>query len=283
VTRHIADGLDHPECVAWDPRGFVYAGGEAGQLYRIEVASGSVNEVATTHGWILGICLDSEGSAYLCDPNNHCVYVAGDDGSIRQLSTGTPDLPMSLPNFPVFAKDGSLFVSDSGTWEDVSGRIYRIQADGATEVWSDSAPHFTNGLALAADEDYLYVVESTLPGVSRIRINPDGTAGDCEVVVLMPGTVPDGLAFDVEGGLYIACYRPDRVYRLSTSGQLEVVVDDFQGTEIGAPTNVAFGGSDMKTLFMASLARWHIGAIDVEVPGLELHRPQGITPQGESQ
>jgi gluconolactonase len=31
----LADGLDHPEGVTWGPDGFVYAGGEAGQIYRV--------------------------------------------------------------------------------------------------------------------------------------------------------------------------------------------------------------------------------------------------------
>ncbi len=281
MIRHIADGLDHPECVAFDPRGIVYAGGEAGQLYRIDLSTQDVAEVCTTKGWILGICLDGTGGIYLCDPSNQCVYVARDDGCLSVLSTGTAARPMSLPNYPVFAVDGSLLVSDSGTWEDASGRIYRIGVDGSTEVWTDAAPHFTNGLAIDAKGEFLYVAESTLPGVSRIRINADGSAGEREVVVMMPGTVPDGLAFDVEGGLYIACYRPDRVYRLAPSGDLDIVADDFQGTEVGAPTNVAFGGADMRTLFIASLARWHVGAIDVPIPGMPLNRPQGISPQGE--
>jgi len=30
-----AEGLDHPECIAVHPDGSVWAGGEAGQIYRI--------------------------------------------------------------------------------------------------------------------------------------------------------------------------------------------------------------------------------------------------------
>lgn len=279
MTHHIADGLDHPECVAWDPRGFVYAGGEAGQLYRIDVGAGSFEQLCTTNGWILGICLDGAGGAYLCDPVNRCVYLARDDGSLKVLSSGTEQRSMTTPNFPVFDSSGSLYVSDSGAWEQPSGCIFRIAPDGATELWSEAAPHFTNGLALDAAGEYLYVAESTLPGVSRIRINPDGSAGRREIVVEMPMTVPDGLAFDSDGTLYIACYRPDRVYTLSGAGHLEIFLDDYQGTEIGAPTNVAFGGPDMRTMFIASLARWHVGATHVAVAGQPLHRPTGVHAQ----
>ena len=34
------EGLDHPECVAWGCDGYAYAGGEAGQIYRIDIENG---------------------------------------------------------------------------------------------------------------------------------------------------------------------------------------------------------------------------------------------------
>ena len=53
------DGLDHPECVAWGPDGYVYAGGEAGQVYRIDFASGACQQIGTTGGFTLGVTLDA--------------------------------------------------------------------------------------------------------------------------------------------------------------------------------------------------------------------------------
>ena len=38
----LAEDLDHPEGIAWGADGFLYAGGEAGQVYRIESSDGSV-------------------------------------------------------------------------------------------------------------------------------------------------------------------------------------------------------------------------------------------------
>ena len=85
--------------------------------------------------------------------------------------------------------------------------------------------------------------------------------------------VPDGLAFDADGALYIGCCRPDRVYRLPASGALEVYLDDFTGEFMTTPTNLAFGGEDLRTLFLAGLAGWSVNAVDVEVPGHPLPRP----------
>ena len=272
----LVEGLDHPECVAWDESGKVFAGGEAGQLYRIDVETKLVEVVADTRGWILGIALDSLSNAYLCDPKNACVFKVDSHGKLNKLSDGTFDSPMKTPNYPVFDKHGNLYVSDSGSWDSVDGRIYKISPSGKTTLWSKDAPHFTNGLALDAEGNNLYVAESTLPGITKIPINSDGTAGKPELVVSMPNTVPDGLAFNRDGVLLIGCYRPDRIYSFESVGGLKIIADDFQGTTIAAPTNLAFGGANLDTLFIASLARWHIGTLPMKVPGQRLNFPMEI-------
>ena len=276
--RIVAQGLDHPECVAIGPDGRLYAGGEAGQIYRIETASGKVEQIGSTGGFILGIALDARGNVYACDTELRGVVIVTPNGSVETVTLGTNERPMVTPNYPVFDDHGRLYVSDSGTWPHGGGCIYRVDPESGTAVWSDTTPQFTNGLALSADGRYLYVAESTLPGVTRIEILDDGAPGKTELVTLMPGTVPDGLAFDLDGRLYIACYRPDRIYTLEPDGRLLIFADDFQGTELAAPTNVAFGGPDMDHLFVGSLARWHIGALAARAPGLRLHYPETVLP-----
>jgi sugar lactone lactonase YvrE len=66
-------------------------------------------------------------------------------------------------------------------------------------------------------------VESTPPLVCRIPINPDGSAGGRAVVVELPRTVPDGVAFDVDGNLYISLYTPKSLSEKSYSVQLQVL------------------------------------------------------------
>src|SRR5437868_7944178 len=51
-----ANGLDHPECLAFDRAGFLWAGGEAGQVYRIAPDS-TVETVATLGGFCAGVAL----------------------------------------------------------------------------------------------------------------------------------------------------------------------------------------------------------------------------------
>src|SRR6185503_4273962 len=70
-----ADGLDHPECVAVHPDGSVWAGGEAGQIYRISADGKDCEEVARTGGFNLGIAFSPDASwLAVCDLKNHCIW-----------------------------------------------------------------------------------------------------------------------------------------------------------------------------------------------------------------
>ena len=111
------------------------------------------------------------------------------------------------------------------------------------------------------------------PRVARVRIGAEGQAGDVETVVELPETVPDGLAFDTDGNLYISCYRPDRIYRLTPSGHLDILADDFEGTLIAAPTNIAFCGRKLDILLSTNLGRWHITRYEAGATGMPLHYP----------
>ena len=80
-------------------------------------------------------------------------------------------------------------------------------------MWDRQASGFTNGMCLGPDGTSLFVVESTPPLISRVPINEDGTAGEREVVVELSRNVPDGVAFEVQGKLYISLYNPNIIYR----------------------------------------------------------------------
>ena len=268
------DGLDHPEGVTWGPDGFIYAGGEIGQIYRINIETKDVQELGRTNGFVLGMALDAKNNIYACDATNRSVYKITPEGSISAYSTGTIDNPFGTPNYPAFDIDGNLYVADSGDWEANNGCIYKIDSKGETRVWDTRLAQFPNGLCLGPDGDYLYVAMSlNEPRVARVKIESDGSAGDTETVVELPNTVPDGLAFDSQRNLYIACYRPDRIYRLSSSGNLEILGEDFQGTLMAAPTNVVFCGPNLGRMLSANLGRWHLTEYQVGINGLPLNYP----------
>ena len=62
----IAAPLDHPEGITTGPDGELYAGGEAGQVYRIDRETSEPIEIANTGGFVLGLCLDAAGMMDPC-------------------------------------------------------------------------------------------------------------------------------------------------------------------------------------------------------------------------
>ncbi len=268
------EGLDHPECVAWGPDGHVYAGGEAGQVYRIDFTSGACRQIGATGGFTLGVTLDAAGNIYTCDMGLHKVMRMTGEGAVSVYSDGSPERKMRTPNYAVFDRAGRLYVSDSGEYGKNDGCLFCIHPGGRTVMVSDRPAAFPNGMALGPAGDALYIVLTTRPGVAKVALHDDGSVGEPQDVLQLPETVPDGLAFDEEGALYVACYAPNHIYRLAPSGELELLVSDPTNLTLPAPTNLAFCGADRRTLVASGLSRWHITRARVAVPGLPLVYPE---------
>jgi sugar lactone lactonase YvrE len=261
----LVEGLDHPEGVCWDPdAGVLWAGGEDGQLYRVDPDARTVELAALAPGFVLGLAVDAVGRLAVCvaSDGSLCVF---DGGTVRRVATG-----LGYPNYPAFGPDGAIWLADSGTWERNDGRVLRIAPTGEVEVFSTALPHFPNGCAVTADGRWLWLVESYEPTVNRLDLE----SGQVEEVARLEGTVPDGVAFTAGGGVLVSCYRPDRIVHVDRDGSVEVVAEDPQGTLLAAPTNVCFMGRRLDQLVSANLGRWHLTAIDAGLTGLPLHYPQ---------
>ncbi len=254
------------------PDGSIWAGGEAGQIYKISADGKNIKVINTTNGFILGIAFSPDTSwLAVCDLKNKCIWKL--DIATNQLSmfaTGAEGETFNIPNYISFMRSGKLFVSESGAFRKVTGKLFCFDEEGNGTIWHHGPFNFANGLALDADEKFLYVVCTWLPGVERIAINEDGSAGEREVFCVLPETCPDGIAFDAEENLYVGCYAPSRIYKVNTNKEVEILVDDWEAHTISNPTNLAFGGKKFNELFIANLGRWHISKINPDVKGLKL-------------
>lgn len=271
-----ANGLDHPEGVTWGPDGFVYAGGEAGQVYRVALDTGELTQIGTTGGFLLGVVTDGDANVYGCDMGRQAMTRTTPSGETTIYSSGSADRPMICPNAAVFAADGTMYVCDSGDWEAENGCVWMIHPGGKTELLTDEVRAHSNGIAIHPLDGSLYCVESLRPAIMRIPLGADGRAsGPAEVALpLTPEIIADGIAFAADGTLLISCYTPDIIYRLSVDHKLTVLAHDPHRVTLAAPTNVAFAGPALTTLVVSSLGRWHLTRMELEEPGAPLNYPK---------
>ena len=268
----LVEGLDHPEGVAWSPdEQVVYAGGEAGQIYRVDLHDPTADIIADVGGLVLGVAVDGAGRVVACVPGAGAVSVVDTEHRVHRLTTEVGGRDLITPNYAAFAPDGGLFFTDAGDWEAHNGRILVCAPSGEIEVFSEQLNRFPNGCAVSPDGRWLWVIESLGATVNRFDLQ---LGGPPEIIVRLHGHVPDGLAFTDSGGVLISCYRPDRIYLLDADGDLSVVGQDPHGTILAAPTNVCFVGEELDRVVSANLGRWHLTWLDLGLKGVPLHRPE---------
>jgi gluconolactonase len=251
-----AAGLDHPESVAFDRDGHLWAGGEAGQVYRIN-AAGKVETVATLGGFTGGLAFSPlDHALYVCNPAHGVVRVQA-DGQHAVFAAGAGGHKMICPNFGVFDRGGRYYVTDSGTWKKQNGALLRLDPDGSGRVIAGPFG-YANGLALTADERTLFMAESNTDRVYRFDLSVEGEVGEPEVYAESVGRLPDGMALDEAGNLYVACYASDEVWRISPAGKRTLIAWDHFAILIGRPTNLAWGGANRDVLYVANLGRYTV-------------------------
>ena len=123
-----------------------------------------------------------------------------------------------------------------------------------------------NGPAFSPDGARIYFADSPTRRIFTATWDTEtGTAGSLEVFATLSDGAgfPDGMTIDSAGGLWNAHWDGWRISRYHPNGCLDMEID----MPVARPTSVAFGGPDMKTLFITSA---RIGRADEPVPEGEL-------------
>ena len=260
-----ADELDHPEGLAFDADGTLWAGGELGQLYRID-ARGRWQEVARLGGFNLGLTFSRAQELYVCNFKLSALVRVSRKGRVLESWTRIGNRKLKTPNFSVFDSEGNLYFSDSGDFDQVSGWVYRIRPNGRAEAFAGPFA-FPNGMSLSADGKFLFVVQSTRDNVVRVEILADGRAGNPQVYASGLHRVPDGAVLDANGNLLVTCYASHNLYKITPAGKVLLLACDPQGTMLAGPTNIAFGGPNFDQMYVANLGRWHIARASAGMRG----------------
>ncbi len=263
-----ATGLDHPECCAFDRECNLWAGGEAGQIYRIDSA-GRVETVANVGGFCCAVAFPPDDSVLFVCVSGVGVVRVGRDGQHSVFATHAGEHKIVAPNYLLFDRRGRIYLTDSGNWMKRNGFLLRFEADGRGAVLAGPFG-YANGLALTADERSLFMVESDTDSVLRFELDEADRIGEASVFAKEVGRLPDGLALDADGNLYVCCYASDEIWRIDARGAKSLLAHDRWGILLGRPTNLTFGGKDFDEIFVANLGRYTIARTKIGVPGQSL-------------
>jgi sugar lactone lactonase YvrE len=175
---------------------------------------------------------------------------------------------------------GRLLVGTMNEKRDAAtGALYRLDADYTlTRIVSDMT--ISNGLAFSPDGRTMYHADTPTQAITAHDYDAaTGTPSNARIFARFsdPGDRPDGAAVDSEGCYWTAQYRGGKLKRIAPDGRLlgEVRLPAM------CPTMCAFGGPDLKTLYVTSarqqrdaeeLARLPLSggifSMRVSVPGL---------------
>lgn len=247
-----ASNIDHPECIAFDRAGDLWAGGEAGQIYRIS-PDGKAQLVTSLGGFCAGLAFSPADELFVCNPALGIVRVKP-SGEFTIFGTHAGAHKIICPNYGLFDSAGNYYVTDSGQWKKDNGFLIRFAPDGQGQIIGGPFG-YANGLALSADENFLFLVESNTDSVFRFEIKSDRSIGKAELYASDCGRFPDGLTLDADGNLYVCCYASDEIWRIDPARQKSLFAWDRWAILLASPTNMAFGGKDFDELYVANLAR----------------------------
>jgi gluconolactonase len=293
-----AGGGTGGEGPVWHPKLGVLSSGN-GHVYRLDREGHSAiwRKDAGTNG----LLFDSRGRLLACESDRRRVTRTEPDGTITVLTDRYQGKRYNTPNDLTVDSKGRIYFSDPRYGprdgmeiRDADGRtvegVYRIDPDGTVTRVIAREIERANGVLVSADDRYLYVADNnndTAGGARklwRFDLRPDGSV-DTKSKKLMydwgKGRGPDGLKQDREGRLYVAAgrNRPNPpaepaedvrggIYVLSPEGKLLT----FLPVPRDEVTNCAFGGDDLKTLYITGGGTLY--SIRTSTPGRVVYPPR---------
>ena len=318
--RYVGKGLQRPECILAEPNGDLWVADARGGVVCIR-PDGQQKLIAQapdpgfettdddarrfTEGTLPnGLAFAANGDLLISNFGTDRLERMTRQGETKVICDTIDGAPIGKVNFVLRDSKDRIWLTISTripNWiEAITDRVndgyiavldehgFRIVADGFA---------FTNEIRLDANEEWLYVAETTGPHVTRLRVQPDGSLTDRQIFgPSNHGAFIDGIAFDSFGNLWGTHIMVDRVFALTPEGDLRIILDDDNGSEAGrklmqafersqattelmmaaagtvAPwtASITFGGADLKRVYIGSLRGTTIPWFEAPVAGLPM-------------
>ncbi len=321
AIRYIGHDLQRPECILAEPDGTLWSADARGGVVRI-AADGSQQIVTQDRSQHFqkaaseatrylegtlpnGLAFAKNGDFLISNFGTDCLEVMSRDGASRVLADSIEGEPIGKVNFVLRDSRDRIWVTISTkikNWmhalrTDLPDGYLALYEGGAFRIVAEGF-HFTNEIRFDANEEFLYVVETTGGRITRLRIDERGNATDREIFgpsSLGKGAWPDGIAFDSYGNLWGTLVYSDKLFVLNPQGDLRVLLDEGDPEKVDAleraflkgevtqdvlfatgrgiapwMASVTFGGPDLQTVYIGSLKGGKIPYFRAPVAGLPM-------------
>jgi sugar lactone lactonase YvrE len=317
--RFVGEGLQRPECILAERDGSLWTADARGGVVHItadgkqrlislkaaaEFAQAATDEQRYTTGTLPnGLAFAANGDLLISNFGTDRLEVMQRDGTLRVLADTIDGQPIGKVNFVLRDSRGRLWITVSTRIKNWMKAVSPNIADGYIAVYENAALRivadgfrFTNEIRFDAKEEWLYVVETCGPCITRLRVQPDGTCVDREVYGPADhGALIDGIAFDAHGNLWGTHVFTDNIFAITPQGELRILLSDgnesaserlmeaFRRDEVTAElmlacggtlapwfASVTFGGPDLRTVYVGSLRGNRLPYFQSPVSGLPM-------------
>lgn len=323
----IGRDLQRPECILAERDGTLWAADARGGVTRIApdgtqqfigqradarfaaaaIDSAEAFEAKFTQGTLPnGLAFAANGDFLIANFGTDCLELMSRDGRTRTLHDRIDGQPIGKVNFVLRDSRQRIWLTIStrvNPWTRAAASRVRdgylaVVDEHGLRVVADGF-HFTNEIRLDAREEWLYIVETTGPHITRMRLveSARGVAlADREIFGPADlGGNPDGIAFDAHGNLWCTLVMVDRLIALTPQGDMRLLLDDgdpaasrnlvdkmrsgtataddmarARGTIAPWLASITFGGPDLRTVYLGSLLGTTIPFFRSPVPGLPM-------------
>lgn len=273
------DRAGHAESPLWAPaeQALYWVDTRPGTIYRLERGSGRRSAWETPSR--LGAVGLRRGGLIVATKNGILTLdtATGRFAEVADPEAGEPD--SRINDAKVDPAGRFWFGSTHDESQTPTGRLYRLAPD-RTVAQVDAGFTIPNGFAWSLDRGTMFVSDSPRGEIYAYDFDPgSGAVRGRRTFAHVPANAgtPDGSTVDAKGYLWSARFGGGTIARYALDGTIAETI----ALPTARPTNVAFGGEDLRTLFVSTASRGltdaelaaqplagAILALRVDVPGL---------------
>lgn len=237
----------HGEGPCWSPSwgGIRWVDMLAGDVLSLDAAG----RVGRQHVGTVAAMLRPRAAGGAIVAREHDFAILHDDGTVESIVTVLDDPEVRL-NEGGCDPQGRLYCGTTRyDYADGGASLYRLDTDRTLSVVL-SGVTISNGLEFSPSGDFAYYVDTPTNRIDRLNYDPEtGFGARTTFATIAEGKgSPDGIAVDVDGGVWVGLWGGSAVHRYGPDGRLDLVVD-LPASNVSA---CAFGGEDMTELYITT-------------------------------